>query len=305
MTSTVFQPPTHSPSSTYRPGVWNLGRFFARHVPISFMRLCGWFIMNAYWAVCARRRRIVIENLLPALDGNREKAIRVSRNLCVQFGRKCIDLWRFENGCSIPMTRWSGWEHIEAAQSQKRGILLVTAHLGNWELGSQLLTERGIKLIVLTQPDRADSTHLRQASRSQHGVDTIVVGQDAFAFVDVIRRLEEGAAVALLIDRPSAPTAVEVELFGRPFAASVAAAELARAAGAVILPVSIVYSRNGYQATALAPVEYDRQELGNRESRRQLTQRIIRNLQPVIEQYIEQWYHFIPVWDSDRPNQKS
>ena len=72
------------------------------------------------------------------------------------------------------------------------------------------------------------------------GVETLVVGEDMFAFVEIIRRLQAGATVALLVDRPPAPTAVKVELFGKPFLASNAAAELARASGSAIVPTYIV-----------------------------------------------------------------
>jgi hypothetical protein len=64
---------------------------------------------------------------------------------------------------------------------------------------------------VLTQPEPdARLTELRQASRARWGVETLVVGEDAFAFIEIIKRLQEGATVALLVDRPPAPTAVTV-----------------------------------------------------------------------------------------------
>ena len=51
----------------------------------------------------------------------------------------------------------------------------------------------------------------------------MVIGEDAFAVVEIIKRLQEGATVALLLDRPPPSSAVDVNLFGRPFKASVAA----------------------------------------------------------------------------------
>src|SRR5439155_54004 len=119
-----------------------------------------------------------------------------------------------------------------AAQSARRGILLLTPHLGNWEFGAPLLARRGVNLLVITlaEPTRR-LTELRQASRARWGIETLVIGRDPFAFVEIIRRLESGAVVALLVDRPPETSAVMVELFGRKFAASIAAAELARASG--------------------------------------------------------------------------
>src|SRR4029077_2433503 len=163
---------------------------------------------------------------------------------------------------------------------EKRGILLVTPHLGNWEFGGPLLTKRGVKLQVITlaEPGRG-FTELRQASRARWDIDTLVIGEDPFAFVEVIRRLEAGATVALLIDRPPKTSSVTVELFGRPFAASIAAAELARASGCVLLPVYLPLTDKGYAAHILPPFPYDRAMLRKREVRQQLTQEIVRTFE--------------------------
>jgi lauroyl/myristoyl acyltransferase len=128
----------------------------------------------------------------------------------------------------------------------------------------------------------------------------LVIGEDAFAFVEIIRRLQEGATVALLVDRPPAPTAVEVKLFGRNFSASIAAAELARASGCAIVPGYIVRQCDGYLAHILPEIAYDRAKIGNREERIKLTQQILRAFEPAIRQYVTQWFHFVPVWPEEK-----
>src|SRR5262249_38299169 len=133
-------------------------------------------------------------------------------------------------------------------------------------------------------------------SRARWNVETLVIGNDPMAFVEVIRRLESGATVALLVDRPPASTAITVELFGRPFPASIAAAELARASGCVLLPVYLPRNGQKYDAHILPAIPYDRGKLRDREQRRLLTQSIIHVFEPVIRRYLNQWYHFVPIW---------
>jgi len=115
--------------------------------------------------------------------------------------------------------------------------------------------------------------------------------------VEIIRRLQAGATVALLVDRPPAPTAVPVDLFGRKFSASIAAAELARASGCALVPTMIVREpAGGYRAQILPEIHYARAAIGSRAARLQLTQEILRAFEPVIRQYPAQWYHFVPLW---------
>jgi lauroyl/myristoyl acyltransferase len=160
-----------------------------------------------------------------------------------------------------------------------------------------LLAQRGIKIVVLTQAEPGDDlTELRKRMRERWGIETFVIGGSGFDFVEVIKRLQGGANVALLIDRPPEAKAAEVELFGRPFRASIAAAELARASGCALIGVVVVREPGGYAARILPEFTYDRAALGNREARRQLTQQIIRGFEPEIRAHADQWFHFVPIW---------
>jgi len=257
-----------------------------------------------YYAVHPRRREVVVRNLLPVVGGERRAAERAAHSLYRQFALKLADLWRFESGA--PVEDWfcemTNWEVFLAAQGRGRGVLLITPHLGNWEIGGPIMARRGVRLVVITQAEPGNGlTDLRIASRAKWGIETLVIGGDGFAFVEIIKRLQEGATVALLMDRPKAPGGVLVELFGRPFRASSAAAELARASGCALVGVTVVRGSNGYTAQLLPEFSYDRQALGNREARRELTQQILRAFEPRIRHHPDQWYHFVPIWPEQSP----
>jgi lauroyl/myristoyl acyltransferase len=289
------------PSALYRLGPWRGAVFMARRLPHFVLGRLAVHGAQAYWLSCAARRRVVCENLLPVVNGDRLAARLATRELFAQFGLKLADLWRYESGLSIYNLFHSltGWEHFEAAHALGRGVLFVTIHLGNWEFGAPLLTQRGIRLQVITlEEPEARFTEFRQAARSRWGIETLALGTDPFRAVEVIRRLEANQSVALLMDRPPSATAVPVTLFGRNFMASISAAELARATGCVLLPVYLPRTSRGYAAQILPPVEYDRREIGTREKRIELTQKIMERFEPAIRLYVNQWFHFVPIWPS-------
>jgi lauroyl/myristoyl acyltransferase len=291
------QPRTHS--ALYRSELWRLGLLVTNSLPPKVCALLSRAAANLYWQLAGHRREIVIQNFLPVLNGDRQAAERQGRTMVEQFAGKLTDLWRYEGGRPVNhlFDEWTGWEHFTQAQAERRGILLLTPHLGNWEFGGPLLTQRGVNLQVITLAEPGNGfTELRQASRARWDIDTLVIGEDPFAFVEIIRRLEAGATVALLVDRPPARSRVTVELFGRPFEASVAAAELARASGCVLLPVYLPHTSHGYAAHILPMIPYNRAALRQREARRQLTQEVMRAFERPIREHLDQWYHFVPVW---------
>ena len=61
-------------------------------------------------------------------------------------------------------------------------------------------------------------------ARARYGVDTLIIGADSFAFVEIIKRLQAGADLAVSLDRPPDRGGVPVDFFGHPFEASLAAA---------------------------------------------------------------------------------
>lgn len=303
------------PSSLYGAKSWRLGLSLAKILPRSVCVPMAIILARLYWLLAPHRRQIIIDNLVPIATSH--SALRPShselrtskflaRRLLRNFAVKLVDLWRFEAGLAVDglLADATGWEHFQSALAQKRGLLLLTPHLGNWEFGAPFLLRKALKLLVLTlaEPGK-DFTQLRQAARARWDIETLVIGQDPFAFLDVIRRLENGATVALLVDRPPSTSSVAVNLFGRAFSASIAAAELARASNCVLLPVYMPYHRGKYYAHVLPAIDYDRAALRDREARLELTQRIITAFEPIIAQYPDQWYHFVPLWSPSTPAQ--
>ena len=292
-----------APSAFYRAGLWRFGLAVVRLLPTGLIKGLGVAVAEVYFLFRRQRRQVVVRNLLPVLAGDRLAAERTARRLYRNFALKLVDLWRVESGAPVRewLTNSSELQIIRTACQRGRGVILVTLHLGNWEHGGLLLAQLGIPLTILTQAEPDDGlTDLRAALRRRCGVETLIVGQDSFAFIEVIKRLEAGGALALSLDRPPARGGVEVELFGRRFEAPAAAAELARASGCALIGVTIVRRPAGYAVKVLPEFSYDRRALGNREARRELTQQILRALEPAVRQDIDQWYQFVSIWPNDR-----
>jgi lauroyl/myristoyl acyltransferase len=284
------------PSALYRGGLWKFALATARTFPRPLARSLAIAACQGY-RVASPRTRIVYDNLLPACNEDEIATAAATRRLFSNFARKMVDLLRFEAGVDSPFREMSGWDIFHKALNKRTGMLYITPHLGNWEIGAPLVTNLGIKFYAVTQAEPGSNfTEMRRQARARWGIDTIVVGEDPFSFIEIIRRLNEGAIVALLVDRPAMQSSAPVKLFGRDFQASLAPAELARASGCAVLGGVIVEERGQYVARFLPEFEYNRRALGNREGRIQFTQYIIDAFAPSIRQYADQWYNFVPIW---------
>lgn len=292
------QPSPAAQPAFYRAGLWRLGLILVRILPVGLLKGFSVIAAEIYWRFQRRRCEVVVQNFLPVF-GERAIAEKAARRLYRKFTAKMVDLWRVESGAPVRnwLTNPGELDIIHAARQRGRGTLFITLHLGNWEHGGLLLNQLGIRLTILTQAEPDDGlTELRIEARRRCGVETLVIGQNDFAFVEVIKQLQVGADLAISLDRPPDRGGAPIEFFGHPFEASLAAAELARASGCALIGVTIVRRSNGYAVKVLPEFTYDRKALGNREARRALTQQILRAFEPEIRKDIDQWYQFTPIW---------
>jgi predicted exporter/lauroyl/myristoyl acyltransferase len=293
------QPSTLNAFSLYRSGLWRFGLAVVRILPVGLVKGFAMFLAGLYWRFQRERCEIVVQNFLPVFAGDQATTEKTARVMHRKFAAKMVDLWRVESGVRVQnwLTHPGELDIIRSARQRGHGTLFITLHLGNWEHGGLLLTQLGIRLTILTQAEPDDGlTDLRIQSRRRLGVETLVIGQDDFAFVEVIKQLQARADLAISLDRPPDRGGVPIEFFGHPFEASLAAAELARASGCALIGVTIVRRPNGYAVKVLPEFTYDRRVLGNREARRELTQQILRAFEPEIRKDIDQWYQFTPIW---------
>ena len=287
----------------YRGGFWRLGLMAARTFPPGLLKTIARAGAGLYLQLQPGRAGVVLENFIPVFKEDPSAARNAAHAAHKNFAAKLVDLWRVEGGENVTnwLTNNSELEIIHAARRRGRGALFITLHLGNWEHGGLLLKQLGIPLTILSLAEPDDGlTELRNAARARYGVDTLIIGEDDFAFVEVIKRLQSGTDLALSLDRPpERGTGVPVQFFGQKFYASLAAAELARASGCALIGVTIVRRRNGFAVKVLPEFVYERRALGSREARTELTQQILRAFEPEIRDNIEQWYQFTPIWPKE------
>lgn len=192
-----------------------------------------------------------------------------------------------------------GWEHIATARERGRGIILVTGHVGHWELGGLTLAARGVPMTVVTLPEpSAALMRWRSACRRRLGIGTIAVGPGHdFAFVEMLRTLRGNGCLAMLVDRPHPGTGIAVWQFGRETHFSTAPAMLAHHTGAAIIPAFVFQQPDHrYRAIACPPVEMAAGPL--RATLHENVQRIASVFEVLIREHPDQWFNYVPLFQA-------
>jgi KDO2-lipid IV(A) lauroyltransferase len=219
------------------------------------------------------------------------------------FGRMLADYFRCGGAggdarAAALVDEWRGFEHLQAARERGRGTVLVTAHLGHWEMGGTVLARRGFPMTVVTLDEpSSELTRWRDALRRQLGIKTIAVGPGReFAFLEMLAALRRNECVAMLVDRPYAGSGRPVEFFGARTEFSTAPALLAHHTGAAVLPAFVRFNERRRYVSVAAPIVPMHAAAGARAVLAENTQRIAADFEPWVRRHPEQWFNYVPIW---------
>jgi KDO2-lipid IV(A) lauroyltransferase len=168
-----------------------------------------------------------------------------------------------------------GAEHLAAARASGRGVIVVSAHLGNWEWGAAFLAAHGTPLHLVARPHASASVErFFELRRGAWGVACL---PDRPLWKEAARALRKREWVALMADRSSAES---------PGSACAWAAALSRRTGALVLPaVMIRLPGRRYAAFIEPPVGPERvRALAFRDT-----------LEQYLRRYPAQWSAFEPL----------
>jgi lauroyl/myristoyl acyltransferase len=264
-------------------------------------------IALAAWVVNAPARRICADNVRQAL-GPTATAARVRR--CVLGCFRAATYYYADLGRTPRMDpstffernlRLSGFEHVEQAVAQGRGVIIATIHYGNPEYVAQSVSARGYHFLALTEPLKPRAlAKLFQELRDSQGQQFVEVGMAGMKAT--LRHLKQGGIVCIICDRDIQGTGEDVLFFGKRARIPSGAIDLARHTGAVILPA--VTRRRGLDCFDLyvqPPFELQREGRWQ-EDRRRNTESLIQRFEPYLRRDPSQWTVLEErIWDADAP----
>ena len=213
-----------------------------------------------------------------------------------EIGRNAYDFLRYPELSEEQRARLvaiEGREHLDAALAAGRGAILVTGHLGSWEVLAAALVREGYPLCSLARPlrerrlDRALAEH-----RQRMGVRTI---SSERLPIQALRHLRRGGFLGVLADQRIRRGGVTVEFLGQETRMTAGPARLAAVAGAAIVPLGIHRLADGtHRITVLPPLPVDADPF-------RATQATARALESLIRSAPEQWSWIQPRWEDAPP----
>ncbi len=212
-------------------------------------KLAYWFglrIADSFYRRNAKGRKAVAQNIRRIYEA---QGITPAETVCdgmarktfQYFGKYLVDFFRFARLTPEEVRQRISIQnrhYLEECRGNGKGVLMVTAHFGNWELGGAVMTALGVPLNALVLPARLEKLNrMFQALREKRGIRLIPVGHSVSS---IIRCLRNDEFVAVLGDRDFTNKDDRVPFFGKPARLPRGPAWLAMKTGAPILPTFLL-----------------------------------------------------------------
>ena len=254
--------------------------------------VAGLIAWCAYHGLC-RLRRVGQRNLemaLPELsEGEREEILRgVFRSL----GRQLVEFCRMTRYTPENTRNWirtEGLEHYLGAKARRRGVLILTGHMGAWELSSFYHSMMGYPMSMVARPlDNRRLDAFVNGIRCQHG--NRVLPKDDFAR-GLLTAMRKGETMGILMDTNMTPPQGEfVEFFGMQACAASGLARVALKTGAAVLPGFMVWEKTERRYVLHFGPELEFKSSGDAEADiLAATQQCTSAIESWIRRYPDQW----------------
>jgi len=276
--------------------------FLPRRVSYALGRVGTWIA----WRTMASTRAALADNLKAIFPG--ETSSQLERRGLTTLRSYAYDIIDFLRALKTPGPIEELFEFsepdralFERLHEQGKGVILVSGHFGNWEVGGIIFgrLQQPFTIVAMTEADPTVN-RLRREIRDEIGADTIEVRQSIDTPLQIRRRLADNRIVAMLVDRHYGRDRVPVTLFGRRALFLRTPFVMGLITGAPVLPCSV--ERLGPGRFALrpgTPIDVSR-DVPRDEAIASAAQQVATTLEARIRTRPELWYHFYRYWNAQR-----
>lgn len=251
----------------------------------------------AWLGVSSRRKQAMIKDVEQALGVPRREAERIAKASVTRLSRMLPTMFllpRLTGEEVRKRVRFHGLEHFDRALSLQKGVVLASAHFGDWELLGCGLAAMGYPIVAVIRPQKNEEMdRLVQEYRSSIPGGIILEKTDVRG---IVRQLKNNRAPFILMDQDALDAGVFVRFFGRKASTPPGAAVLARLAGAPIVTAFISEGDDGIHDLYFGEPLFIDPSGDKEEQTVTMMQRLTAELEKHVRRSPEEWFWLQERW---------
>lgn len=279
--------------------LYKLGYFLANTLPLRFAYWLAERCSDLQYTLATKDREAVVQNLNIVLKKDMDECKVLARDVFRNFGLYLVDFFRIPRlknddfGKRISVV---GRENLNNALKQNKGVIALTCHIGNWEMGGVATAMLGydISAVALIHKHK-NINDFFIGQREKKGLKVIAVNS---IMKRCISTLSNNGILALAGDRDFTNSGIMLDFFGIPTSIPKGPATLSLKTGALVLPSFFIRDgRANYKLIFDRPIEVkEKPGVTKDEILKETTRTFVSVMEQYIKKYPEQWLIFRKFW---------
>lgn len=241
----------------------------------------GGMVLGVRKKIARHNLRLVYHQMTPT----EEK--KMLREIYRHLGFSTAEMYFTPPESLYPHINVQGLEHLEAARSLGRGVILSTGHIGNWEIAGHYLSQT-MPISVIYKGMRNKLLGEYTNNLRTKGTIKLIPMKQALRYV--LKYLKQQYVVCILMDQNAGKRGVLIDFLGHPASAFTGTAKFSIKTGAPIVPAYPIREQDGSFTLYFEPMLDPSRYTNSPEDVHAFTQEISANLEVYIRRYPEQWF---------------
>jgi KDO2-lipid IV(A) lauroyltransferase len=281
--------------------LYKFGQFCVNRLPLKVSYAIACFMSDCQYWFSFRDRRHVRNNLRVILSPG-QNINAVTREVFRNFGKYLVEFFwmaREANEQFIQSkVRVENVHYIDEAKKKGKGVILCTAHIGNWELGAVIISKLGYKAVAVALPHKERPVNdLFNQQRESRGLTVVPI---SVAVRRCLETLKQNGIVAVVGDRDFTSNGVEMDFLGKKTLLPKGPALFAIKSGAALVPTFFIRNEDDTFTLTLSEPVYPETVVAENHIAEEalvvLMKRYISVIEAMIRRYPGQWLMFRPYW---------
>lgn len=282
--------------------LYRLGIGLALTLPLRSSYRVASVIASIYYYISHKDRNAVRKNIAMVLGKSPSDKItrKISRAVFKNFAKYLVDFFRFsriDNDYIKKYIKVDGIDNLNEALAKGKGVVILSAHIGNWELGATVLSLTGFPTaaVVLSHKHKKINDFFLD-QRRMCKVEPIEIG---ISLKSCYRVLKSNGILALLGDRDFTRNGIMLDFFGRRTLIPKGPSVFSYRIGSAIVPTFMIREPDDTFRLVFEKPIYPDTSMEEGNALKSLTEMCTIAIESYIRRYPDQWYAFKYIWDKN------
>ena len=281
--------------------LYRIGYFLANILPLKLAYSLAKRISDLQYILAAKDREAVEQNLSIITKKDAGDCRKLARKVFRNFGLYLVDFFRMPNLTIEDIRKRveiQGIENIESVLKQDRGAVILTCHIGNWEMGGVVMAMLGYDMSAVAlnhKHKKINDFFIKQ--REKKGLKVIPIN---FIMKSCVSALRRKGLLALVGDREFTNNGIVMDFFGMPTSIPKGPAMFSLKTDSPIIP-GVFVRRDSFNYILIFGKPIDLKEMRGTDKDeiiKKANEKFVSSMEEYIGAYPEQWLIFRRFWET-------